>query len=118
MQLCAATSIRFFFNGQTIAPGVLSPPVLADSFRRFVQPIRVSQEDDQFDGAKEFHRVGFRLAERPQFALRFFLSFRDSTDGLPAVARLRAKPGGEGRNRTANARFSAKNYNFRRTISI
>jgi hypothetical protein len=47
--------------------GILSPPILADVFRCFVQPIRVSQQGDQFDGAKEFHRVGFLLAERPQF---------------------------------------------------
>ena len=50
-----------------MALGVLSPPVLADDFRGIVQPIRVSQQGDQFDGAKEFHRVGFRLAKRPQF---------------------------------------------------
>jgi hypothetical protein len=51
----------------TIPPGVLAPPVLADGFRRFVQPIRVSQQSDQFDVAKEFHRVRPGLAQRPQF---------------------------------------------------
>jgi hypothetical protein len=55
-------------NSQTITARILSPPVLADGFRCLVQPIAVSQQRDQFDGAKEFHRVGFRLAQRPQFA--------------------------------------------------
>ena len=59
--------IRLFFSGQTIAAGILSPPVLADGFRGFVQPIAIREQSDQFDGAEEFHRVGFRLAERPQF---------------------------------------------------
>jgi hypothetical protein len=82
--------IRLFFQGQTMALGILSPPVLTNGFRGFVQPIAIREQSDQFDGAKEFHRVGIWPAQRPQFALRFFLSFRDSTAGLPAVARLRA----------------------------
>ena len=60
--------IRLFFSGQTIAPGIFSPPVLADGFRGFVQPIRVSQQGDQFDGTEEFHRVWPGPAWRPQFS--------------------------------------------------
>jgi len=59
--------IRRIFQDQTVATGILLPPVLANGFRGVIQPIRVSQQGDQFDGAKIFHRVGFRLAERPQF---------------------------------------------------
>ncbi len=61
-------NVRQFFQGQTMALGVLSPPVLADGFRGIVQPITLREQGDQFNGAKEFHRVGLRLAERPQFS--------------------------------------------------
>src|ERR1035438_1554277 len=40
-----------------MTPGILSLPVLADGFRRFVQPITVSQQRDEFDGAEKLHRV-------------------------------------------------------------
>src|ERR1017187_758869 len=75
--------IRLFFQGQTIAADILSPPVLADGFRRIVQPIRISQQGDQFDGAEEFHRVGFLLAERPQFPRA------DENEPLPFSVALR-----------------------------
>jgi len=32
--------IRLFFGGHTMAPGVLSPPELADSFRSLIQSSR------------------------------------------------------------------------------
>jgi hypothetical protein len=61
-------NIRLFFGGQTMALGVLSPPVLADGFCRIIQPIPIREQSDQFDGTEEFHVVGFRPAERPQFS--------------------------------------------------
>ena len=51
-----------------MAPGILAPPELADGFRRLIEPVRIRQQRDQFDGAEKFHCVGLRLAERPQFA--------------------------------------------------
>ena len=59
--------IRLFFSSQTVATGIFSPPELADGFRGIVQPIAIREQGDQFNGAKEFHVVRFRLAERPQF---------------------------------------------------
>jgi len=44
-----------------MAPGILAPPELADRFRRLIEPVRVRQQRDQFDGAEEFHRVRFGL---------------------------------------------------------
>ena len=46
--------IRMMFDSHAVAPGILSPPVLANGFSRFVQPIRVSEQGDQLDGAKKF----------------------------------------------------------------
>jgi hypothetical protein len=54
--------IRPFSGGQTIAAGIFSLPELADSFRRFVQPVAVSQQGNQFNGTEEFHRIGPGLA--------------------------------------------------------
>jgi hypothetical protein len=49
------------FQSQTIAASILALPVLDNRFRRIVQPVRVSEQTDQFDGAKEFYRIGPRL---------------------------------------------------------
>ena len=49
-----------------MALGVLSLPVLADGFCSILQPIGVSQQGDQFDGAKKFHHIWPGLAERTQ----------------------------------------------------
>jgi hypothetical protein len=59
---------RLIIQDYTISQGILSPPVLADRFRRVVQPFAVGNQCDQFDGAKEFHRVRSWPAERPQFS--------------------------------------------------
>lgn len=58
--------IRLLFGGQTIAAGILAPPVLANGFRRVIQPIAIREQVDKFDGAEEFPRIRFRLVERPQ----------------------------------------------------
>jgi len=57
-----------FFKGQTISPGILSLPELADGFRRLIQPLTIRQQRDQFDGAKKLHRVRLWSAQCPQFA--------------------------------------------------
>jgi hypothetical protein len=41
----------------TVAPGIFLLPVLTDGFCRFVQPITVSEQADQFSGTEEFHGV-------------------------------------------------------------
>jgi len=46
-------SVRQFFQGQTIAPGVLAPAVLDNGFRGIIQPITIREQGDQFDGAKK-----------------------------------------------------------------
>jgi hypothetical protein len=53
-----------FLRVCTITASILSFPVLADRFCRFIQPIRVSQKGDQFDGTEKINRVGFWLAKR------------------------------------------------------
>jgi hypothetical protein len=50
--------IRLFFDSQSITPGILSPPVLADDFRGIVQPIRVSSQTNHLDSSKPFRRIG------------------------------------------------------------
>jgi hypothetical protein len=57
-----------FFQVHTMTTGILSLPVLADGFRRFVQPITVSQLRHQFDGAEKLHRVRVWPAQWPQFS--------------------------------------------------
>jgi hypothetical protein len=59
--------IRLFFDSQSVTPGILSPPVLTNGFHGFVQPIAIREQSDQFDGAKEFHRIWPGLAQRPKF---------------------------------------------------
>jgi len=60
-------SMRLTVNSQTVSVGVLSPPVLCDGFGCLIQPARVGQQSDQFDGAKEFHGIRSRLAQWSQF---------------------------------------------------
>ena len=43
---------------QAIAARILSSPELADGFGRVIQPIGTGEQRNQFDGAKEFYRVG------------------------------------------------------------
>jgi hypothetical protein len=40
--------IRLVLGGQTVPPGVLSSPELAESFCRVVQPIMIREQGDQF----------------------------------------------------------------------
>lgn len=46
-----------FLGGQTITPGILPLPELADGFCGLVQPVRVSQQRDESNGAEKLHRV-------------------------------------------------------------
>jgi hypothetical protein len=50
-----------------VSLGILLLPKLDNDFRRFVQPIRVSQQLDQFDGAKEFTALGLGLPSACSF---------------------------------------------------
>ncbi len=54
--------IRKLFQGRTIAPRILPPPVLADGFGRLVQPFTIRQQRDEFDGAEKFHCIRIRPA--------------------------------------------------------
>ena len=40
---------------------------IANGFGRVIQPIRIGEQRNQFDGAKVFHRVWLWLTERLQF---------------------------------------------------
>jgi len=57
-----------FLGGQTITPGIFSLPELADRFCGLVQPVRVSQQRDESNGAEKLHRVWVWPAQRPQLA--------------------------------------------------
>jgi hypothetical protein len=50
--------------GKTITSGILSLPILADSFRCLIQPFTIRQPRDQFDGAEKLHRVRVTPAAR------------------------------------------------------
>ena len=58
---------RLIVCGQSVPPCILALPVETDRLGRIIQPIGIGEQRDQFDGAKELHRVGTGLAERPQF---------------------------------------------------
>ena len=60
------------FPSSNHSAGILSPPELDNGFCGIVQPIMVSQQGDQFDGTKEFYRVGPGLAQRPEFPRAVF----------------------------------------------
>lgn len=59
--------IRRQFVSKTIAAGILSFPVLTDAFCRVIQPVRIGEQSNQFNRAKELHRIGPRLAQGAQF---------------------------------------------------
>ena len=49
-------------------PGILAPPELADRFRRLIQPVRIGQLRDKFDGAEKLYCIRPGLAQGAQLA--------------------------------------------------
>src|SRR5215470_5137794 len=53
---------------QSLAPLILSPPVLANGLRRLVQPLAVRKQRNQLNRAEKLYGVRSRFAERPELS--------------------------------------------------
>ena len=53
---------------QSMTLGVLALPELADGFRRLIQPLTIREQHHQFDGPKEFDRIGVWFAQWLEFS--------------------------------------------------